>query len=192
MRSFLLQSKSYSPDLPICNRLIIAAACLLAALLHPGAQAAGQLEPYPEAVTAPSFSLQDTRGSLHESDDYRGRVVLVNFWASWCPPCIQEMPGLMRLKQKLAGLPFEVLAVNVGERKYKVWKFAKLVSFDLPILLDIDKATFRSWDVKVLPTSFLIDADGLVRYRVQGDLEWDSNEIVELLRSLTNERKNTQ
>ena len=192
MRSFSQQSKNYSPDLPVSHRLIMTVGCLLAALIHSSAQAAGQLEPYPEEVTAPSFSLQDTRGSLHESDDYRGRVILVNFWASWCPPCIQEMPGLKRLRQKLNGQPFEVLAVNVGERKYKVWKFAKLVSFDLPILLDTGKDTFNSWEVEVLPTSFLVDANGRVRYRVQGDLKWDSEEIVELIVTMINEQESTE
>lgn len=151
-----------------------------------------ELSPYTPQGGALTFDLPDIKGEQHSLNDYRGRVLLVNFWASWCPPCIQEIPSLKRLRQKLEDQPFEVLAINAGERKYKVWKFAKLVSLDLPILLDSDKDTFRSWGVRVLPTSFLIDADGQVRYRVQGDLEWDSDEIVEQISTLINEQETTE
>ena len=151
-----------------------------------------ELSPYTPQGNAFTFDLSDIKGEQHSLDDYRGRVLLVNFWASWCPPCIHEMPGLKRLRQKLEDQPFEILAVNAGEKKYKVWKFAKLVSFDLPILLDTDKDTFHSWGVEVLPTSFLVDANGQVRYRVQGDLKWDSEEIVELIGTLINEQENTE
>jgi len=77
------------------------------------------------------FSLPDFGDKAHSLADYRGKVLLVNFWASWCPPCIYEMPELTRLKQQLADKPFEIIAINVGEQKYKVRKFIKLVNFDL-------------------------------------------------------------
>jgi thiol-disulfide isomerase/thioredoxin len=120
----------------------------------------------------------------HQLADYRGKVVLVNFWASWCPPCIKEMPGLQRLQKKLGKQPFDILAVNVGEQKYRVWKFTKLIDFTLPVLLDTRSETFAAWDASVLPTSFLLDTEGRIRYRVQGDLEWDSEPVVTLIRTL--------
>jgi thiol-disulfide isomerase/thioredoxin len=158
------------------------------------AQAAGsrELSPYTAQPATATFDLPDVKGQQHKLEDYRGQVVLVNFWASWCPPCIQEMPVLETLRQKLAEQPFEILAVNVGEQKYRVWKFVKLISFDLPVLLDTRKDSFNSWGVSVLPTSFLLDKQGRVRYRVQGDVEWHSETVMALIEALMNEEENGQ
>ncbi len=164
--------------------LLITAVYLMAALYAPGAHGAGELMPYPDAGETPELSLADTRGEVHDLADYRGKVVLVNFWASWCPPCIKEMPGLQKLQAKLADRPFSILAVNVGEKRYDVWKFTKLVDFTLPTPLDTYKRTFSAWGAEVLPTSFLLDTRGQVRYRVQGDLEWDTPEVISLIEEL--------
>ena len=94
---------------------------------------------------------------------------------------------MQRLHNKLDGEAFEMLPVNVGEKKYRVWKFVKLVNFTVPVLLDTDSETFNAWDVSVLPTSFLLDKQGHFRYRVQGDLEWDSEEVVAVVKKLINE-----
>ena len=96
---------------------------------------------------------------------------------------------MQRLHNKLADEAFVMLPINVGEKKYKVWKFAKLVYFTVPIMLDTDSETFNAWDVNVLPTSFLLDKQGRVRYRVQGDLEWDSEEVVSIIKELINEKQ---
>jgi len=154
------------------------------------AAGSGELSAYTAQPGTATFDLPDIRGQQHSLDDYRGQVVLVNFWASWCSPCIKEMPVLERLRQKLNDQPFEVLAINTGEPKYRVWKFVKLISFDLPVLLDTDKDTFNTWGSSVLPTSFLLDSKGRVRYRVQGDTEWDSEEVVALIKDLINEEEN--
>ena len=151
-----------------------------------------ELSPYTAQPGMATFDLPDIKGQQHRLDDYRGQVVLVNFWASWCPPCIQEMPVLERLKQMLDDQPFEILAINTGERKYKVWKFVKLVSFGLPVLLDTRKDTFKAWGVSVLPTSFLLDKQGRIRYRVQGDIEWDSEDVIALIEKLINAEENEQ
>ena len=157
-------------------------------------QAAGsrELSPYTAQPGSTTFDLPDVKGQQHSLEDYRGQVVLVNFWASWCPPCIQEMPVLEKLQQKLNEQPFEILAVNVGEAKYRVWKFVKLINFGLPVLLDERKDTFNAWGVSVLPTSFLLDKQGNIRYRVQGDTEWDSEDVVALIETLINEEENEQ
>jgi thiol-disulfide isomerase/thioredoxin len=157
---------------------------LLASLITSTAESAGTLEAYTEAGATPELNLADTRGEVHRLEDYRGKVVLVNFWASWCPPCIKEMPGLQQLQAKLADRPFSILAVNVGEKRYEVWKFTKLVEFTLPTPLDMHKRTFNAWQATVLPTSFLLDTRGRIRYRVQGDLEWDDSTVVALIEEL--------
>ena len=164
--------------------LLAASLCLLACLITPDVKSAGTLEPWTADPPLPTFSLPDTRGDMHRLADYRGKVILVNFWASWCPPCIKEMPSMQRLQTQLADRPFEILAVNVGEKKYKVWKFAKLVNFTLPVLLDTKSHTFNTWDASVLPTSFLLDTEGRIRYRVQADLEWDTAEVIALIEEL--------
>ena len=151
-----------------------------------------ELSPYTVQPDTVVFDLPDVKGQQHTLNDYHGQVVLVNFWASWCPPCIQEMPVLERLKQALKEQPFEILAVNVGEKKYKVWKFVKLINFGLPVLLDTRKDTFNSWGASVLPTSFLLDKQGRIRYRVQGEIEWDSEDVVALIETLINEEENEQ
>ena len=93
------------------------------------------------------------------------------------------------LHNKLSDEAFVMLPVNVGEKKYKVWKFVKLIDFTVPILLDPDSKTFNAWNVSVLPTSFLLDKEGRVRYRVQGDLEWDSEAVVAVIEELINEEQ---
>jgi thiol-disulfide isomerase/thioredoxin len=157
---------------------------IVAGLLTTAVCAGGTLEPFEDNGPHKDFNLADLKGTPHALADYRGKVVVVNFWASWCPPCIKEMPGMQRLQAQLAEQPFVILPVNVGEQKFRVWKFIKLINFDLPVLLDTDSKTFAVWDASVLPTSFVLDAKGYIRYRVTGDLEWDSEEVVSLIKEL--------
>ncbi len=130
------------------------------------------------------FSLADFRDQAHSLADYRGKVVLINFWASWCPPCIYEMPELTRLKQRMADKPFEIIAINVGEKKYKVRKFTNLVNFELQVLLDTSNKAFNDWDVETLPTSFLVGADGRVRHKIRGNPGWEQQETISLIEQL--------
>ncbi len=155
----------------------------LASLLSPLAVISAEVTPYDEAIQL-DFSLADFKGKLHTLDEYQGKVVLVNFWASWCPPCIYEMPELTRLKQQLADKPFEILAINVGEKKYRVRKFAKVINFNLPVLLDTANETFNDWGVQTLPTSFLVDANGRIRYKIRGNPGWEQEQTLSLIQSL--------
>ena len=116
--------------------------------------------------------LKDLQGATHDLANYRGKVVLVNFWATWCEPCRDEMPSMQQLKRKLAGRPFEVLAINLAESENKVNDFLRRFPLDFTILLDRNSAARRDWKVKVLPTSFVIAPDGSIRYSVIGELDW--------------------
>jgi len=149
---------------------------LIGCLLLPTAAESSELEAY-AADAALTFSLPDLQDREHSLSDYKGRVVLVNFWASWCPPCIYEMPGLARLQQRHAEQPFVVLTLNVGERKYRVRKFVNLVDFTLPVLLDTSKQVSKAWGVETLPTSFLVDPEGRIRYRALGSPDWDDAHV---------------
>jgi thiol-disulfide isomerase/thioredoxin len=145
-----------------------------------------------ELQTSPSLELLDLQGKAHSLADYRGKVILVNFWASWCGPCITEIPDLRALHERLAGSPFEILAVNVKEGRFKVHKFSRLVDMPFPILLDTDGSAFAAWGAEVLPTTFLIDAEGRVRRTIQGPLDWDSEQVVRSIRALISEAPITQ
>jgi thiol-disulfide isomerase/thioredoxin len=164
-------------------RQLLASVALLASLQSLPA-VSGMLEEYQLDSATTAFSLMDLKDNTTQLADYRGKVLLVNFWASWCPPCIKEMPSLQRLQQRLDDQPFTILTINVEEKKYKVWKFVQLINFTLPVLLDPESRTFYAWNSSILPTSFLLDRQGRVRYRVQGDLVWDSDETISLINKL--------
>jgi thiol-disulfide isomerase/thioredoxin len=138
------------------------------------------VEPGPRAA----LSLPDLNGRLHDLNELRGKVVLVNFWASWCTPCIQEMPSIQRLADKMRNRPFAVIGVNVAEAERRVRTMVQRLGIGFPVLLDKDSAVFNRWKVTVLPTTYLLDADGVVRYVGRGPLEWDGVEISELLEAL--------
>jgi len=153
---------------------------MLASMVH----AAGTLQPTETHEPGPDFNLADLKGASHTLSEYRGKVVLVNFWASWCVPCVTEMPGMQRLQQALEDQPFEILAINVSESENRVREFIKRMNLNLRILLDSNGEVFRAWNGKVLPTSYLLDGSGRIRYRVVGPMEWDSEEarkIIEVL-----------
>lgn len=142
------------------------------------------LAPYRNASAAPEFELRDLDKQPHRLSSYRGKIVLVNFWASWCVPCVKEMPGMQRLADKLKDQPFEILAINVSDTENRIREFLKRMDLRLTILMDLDGETFKTWQGKVLPASFLLDRSGRVHYQVIGPLEWDSDEIRKIIEEL--------
>lgn len=130
--------------------------------------------------------LKDSKGVAHDIARYRGQVVLVNFWATWCEPCRQEMPSMQRLRERLAGKPFTVIAVNVDEPDARVRQFMTQTRLELPVLLDPGKTVTRAWSVRVLPTSFLVGPDGRARYRLVGDVDWSNDTVVGIVTQLMN------
>jgi thiol-disulfide isomerase/thioredoxin len=163
-----------------------AGALLLACSLIPAiAVCAGELSPLTVGEqTTPTFTLKALDGSTHRLADYGGKVLLVNFWASWCPPCLAELPGIQRLADRMAGEAFKVLLVNVGESPFRVSKFMKLTGVHLTSLLDDKGDVFKAWAGTVYPTSFVVDSAGQARYVAYGPLDWDNEVIVETLMGL--------
>ncbi len=117
----------------------------------------------------------------------RGRVVVVNFWATWCAPCKDELPSLQRLRDKLAGQPVEVIIVNYGEFAQRVRPFLEKEKIALKALLDTQKEAARDWGVGGLPMTFIVDAQGRARYRVFGELDWSTGEPLRLVEELVAE-----
>ena len=145
---------------------------------------AAQPEPYRDAGPTPALSLEDLGHKVHALQDYRGRVVLVNFWASWCGPCVMEMPSLQRLQDGMTGRPFTLLAVNVEESSGTVWKFAAKTGIHFPLLLDRDGQIAYDWGIDLYPTSFLIDPQGHIRYVAYGPRDWDDPEMIKVIETL--------
>ena len=145
--------------------------------------AAGELSEVPDGSKL-QFSLPDIDGQQRSLDDFAGKVVLVNFWASWCRPCIVEMPSIQRLAEEMSDRPFAVIAINVGEAKRRVQTTVKRLDVDFPVLLDKDSAVFEDWGANVLPTTYVLDPSGRARYIGRGPLEWDRADIINMLERL--------
>ncbi|MDP1653776.1 MAG: TlpA disulfide reductase family protein [Rhodocyclaceae bacterium] len=131
---------------------------------------------------APTLRLPDTDNKIIDLAQYRSKVVLVNFWATWCPPCRKEFPSLGRVRKLFKPAEFEVLAVNVGEDLDAVFSFAGNTEF--PVLFDRDSKTMVGWSVRGLPTTFLIDRQGRLTFRATGGREFDDPEIVATIKQL--------
>jgi peroxiredoxin len=153
-------------------RIALTFALLLFSMLA-GAQ---QLRPWTGGATPP-LALQDVAGKQYRLEDYRGKVVLVNFWATWCEPCREEMPSMNRLRASLAGRPFEVLAVNIAESESRIRRFTEQVPLAFTVLMDRDGAASRAWRARLLPASFLIGPDGRIRYFALGEIDWAADRV---------------
>jgi thiol-disulfide isomerase/thioredoxin len=110
-----------------------------------------------------------------------GSAILLNFWASWCGPCIREIPSLMRLKDILKNEKFKIITINVGESKEKIAKFKGYVDFDLPIAMDTDGVAIKEWKIYAYPSNFILDEDGKIILALKGAAEWDDKHIVKAI-----------
>jgi len=135
--------------------------------------------------TAPDFVSENLRGGKTGLADYRGKVVLLNFWATWCMPCREEMPGMEALWQKYKDQGFVIVAISNDEgSKKRVATFSKLLDLSFPILLDPDGEVNDLYKVSNMPTSFLIDGSGKIISRIVGTMEWSSPQAVQLVEEL--------
>jgi len=151
--------------------------------LSPLSGVAGELS----EVTAPSrpeLILPDMSGQPRNLGEFADKVLLINFWASWCTPCLEEMPGIRRLIEAMHDKPFAVIGVNVGEAQRRVQATLKRFEIDFTVLLDKDSAVFKGWGATVLPTAYVLDRSGRLRYIGRGPLEWDRADLVDMLGKL--------
>jgi thiol-disulfide isomerase/thioredoxin len=166
-----------------CPRLVTAALLLVLALwVQADAENVDRFRPW--RGPTPPLELKDLGGTTHTLARYQGRVVLINFWATWCPPCRDEMPSIQRLRERLAGQPFAVLGVNYGVSASRINSFLGHVPVDFPMLRDPRHEAIEAWRVRTLPATFLVGPDGLVRYSVVGELDWATDDVLARVRGL--------
>ena len=135
---------------------------------------------------APDFQLEDTEGNQVSLSSLRGKVVLVNFWATWCPPCIEEMPSMERLNEVMSGDEFVMLAINTEETgRSVVPEFLEKTPYTFPILYDDKGVVQKRYGVFKFPESFVVGKDGIVAEKVIGPLDWSSVKTITYLKSLT-------
>jgi thiol-disulfide isomerase/thioredoxin len=140
-----------------------------------------------DAPAQPAVAYSDADGGEVRLSDYRGQVILVNFWATWCGPCVEEMPALDRLQGELGGEDFQVVTVSLDRSMDEVLEFFERMELEnLPIIHDTNLASFSQIRTPGLPTSILYDRQGRELGRVTAPAEWDSEDAKALIRAAIN------
>ena len=135
---------------------------------------------------APNISLEDLKGKKVELKSYRGKVIFLNFWATWCGPCKEEMPSMEALYQQYKEKDFVFLTISVDYEGTKpVKEFIEKRRYTFPVLVDQKNETLDLYDVKGIPTTFIIDKQGRMLGKAIGPRNWQSPEITSLLKQLT-------
>lgn len=143
------------------------------------------LTPAQQPTPAPEFTLPDLDGKPHKLADWRGKVVVLNFWATWCPPCRYEMPAMQRAWEKVRDENIVFVGVDVGEDSDTVFTFLADYPVEFPLLLDQDAKVIEQYPVTGLPTTYVIDPRGRITHRAVGGREWDDEALLKELRSLS-------
>jgi peroxiredoxin len=133
---------------------------------------------------APEIRLQSVDGKTVSLADYRDKVVLVHFWATWCPPCVEEIPTLERFSQQVLGTDIEVLAISVDESADALKTFLDKNKLHFPVLRDPGGKAAGSYGTTKFPETYVVGRDGMVRYKVIGPMDWSLRTNVEIIRAL--------
>lgn len=141
-----------------------------------------------EGMAAPDFTLTDLSGRKVSLSALQGKVTLLNFWATWCPPCREEIPSMVRLNRLMQGKPFQMLAVSIDQGgKGAVEAFFKQSGAVLPTLLDTGGKTAKLYGATGVPETFVIDKKGVILKKIIGPAPWDSPEALKFLNSAIND-----
>jgi len=128
------------------------------------------------------FTLQDINGQTHTLSDYKGKYVFLNFWATWCPPCREEMPSMQKLYDSWDKNSYVMLAVNIKEPKDRVKSFAANHKYTFPILLDSDGSVAGKYGMRGIPTTFFVDQYGKIAGKIVGSHHWDIKTIKKIFK----------
>ena len=139
-----------------------------------------------EGSQAPDFTLTSLDGQEVRLSSLKGKVVLLNFWATWCPPCREEVPSLVKLNSAMENKPFRMLAVSIDEGgKHAVETYFKESGNTLPALLDTDRSVGKIYGITGVPETFIIDMKGVILKKVVGPMDWSNPEVIGYLDGLT-------
>lgn len=133
---------------------------------------------------APEFRLQTLDNRSASLSDFQGKVVMVHFWATWCPPCVEELPTIDKLYRTIADKNFQILAVSVDDGAPEVAAFLKQNKLDLPVLLDPGRKTAGLYGTYKFPETYIVDRQGVVRLKVIGPRDWSRPENIQLVRDM--------
>ena len=139
---------------------------------------------YPEDEPAPALKLKTVDDVEIDLALMKGRMVIVNFWATWCGPCIAEMPSLQALATRLGAKNVALIGVNFHESPQKIRDFQAKYNVKFPLLRDAWQEASSTWKVAVLPTTFIVDSSGKLRYRVVGEVDWSSKAVADRLNAI--------
>lgn len=166
------------------SRILTLLILLVLTPLSSAQQAGTGLSKLAGAPMAPDFVLNDLDGYPHRLSDYRGQVVIINFWATWCPPCRAEMPSMQKAWKELGKDGILMFGINVGEDEDTIFQFTASYPVTFPLLLDSDSGIIDQWPVRGLPTTFVIDPGGRIVYQAIGSREWDDPALLALVKAL--------
>jgi len=133
---------------------------------------------------APDFSLRDLSGKTHRLSDYRGKVVMINFWATWCPPCRAELGSMQRLFAAPPGNDFRMLTILVNDSPANGAMMARKKGYTFPILMDPEGTTGQAYGITGVPETYIVDRNGILREKVIGADDWNSPRARDLIRSI--------
>ncbi|MCW8931547.1 MAG: TlpA family protein disulfide reductase [Gammaproteobacteria bacterium] len=139
-----------------------------------------------EPWQAPEINLDDINGDRHTMAKYQGKIVIVNFWGTWCKPCRQEMPSLQRAYTQLINDDISIIAIAMGNSLSEVKEFRNNNPVDFALLADESSKVSEDWSIPALPTTYIVNQKGQVIIRIIGIYEWDSPQFLEEVKSLIN------
>ena len=176
----------------LCRNLVIAFSLLMAVIQAHASNTAPSTTPFGirayEIGKAPNFKLSDIDGEPFELDSTRGKWVFLHFWASWCGPCRKEMPAIQKLSEAIDDKQLPIIMINTAEDEDTIFSFLAEVQVEISSLMDADGQVTEVWKPRGLPTTFLIDPQGYVRYQAIGGREWNQPQYINFLQTLINNK----
>ena len=150
------------------------------------------VELLPFSTTQVEMRLQDLKGDDVDISDFRGSIVFLNFWATWCPTCVIEMPAMERLHRKMADEKFALVAVSIQESTENVKRFVSRYKLTFPALLDLNGKTVPSFGIRGIPTTLILDKAGRIVGRITGPRKWDGRESIAMFKRLAGGQSTNQ